>query len=472
MEQYTIAPVWVLHTQRALLAIKYRLTRESDLSLFVWFLCGQRDEDRPQAVVMPRTLIRRLYGSRARVQATLRAWEQLTGIPVAIGPYRYRKGRATTAELVLPDELSEMLGEIVADKNRDKSQKVNLVSGERWTTYKERKARERWIESVEEDMRSLPEMRTRPLVETLNSRRTWNAQKHLLDGNHDLVQAAVDDLPKKESRDHARAILAATSNHPLVYKTTGGNDRIYPVGTNMLQLPRDVRKAAFNGCHSLDLASCHLVIAGTLWGVNSVLEVVEQGVWTRLAADTDLDANQYKPLMKVAIYTTQYGGGSKAIKKELTKEFPGREDEHRAFIERFTHVPWVKEFRAAGEARLREIMETGYIVDARGIEWPLPQGKRNLHEAARSLLARDISSYESEIMLAAFKAVQADRDLRPVLWLHDGFYIQVAHNHRNAEYKLDRVRAAAEARAQDFGITMRMKIELLRGEAGQLELAA
>lgn len=472
MEQYKIAPIWVLPAQSAMLAIKHGLTDKPDLSLFVWFLCGQRDEDHPQAVVVPRALIQRLYGSRARVQATLRAWEQRTGIPMEISRYRYREGKATTAELVLPDDLSEMLREIVADKNRDKSQKVNLVSGERWTIYKERKARNERTEAVDEYIRSLPESRTRPLIETLNSRRTWNAQRHLWDDNHFLVQAAIDALPTKESRDYAGAIVAATSNDLLAYKQTGGNDRIYPAGTNMLQLPRDVRKAVFNGCHSLDLASCHLVIAGNLWGVNSVLEVVKDGVWRSLAADMGLDDNQYKPLMKVAVYTTQYGGGAKAIKEELAKKFPGREGEHSEFVERFGRVPWVKEIRAATRERLREIMADGHVVDARGIRQETPQGKKNVHQAARSLLAREISSYEVEIMLAAFEAAQADRDLLLVLWLHDGIYIQVMHNFRSAAYKLDRVKAAAEARAREFGFDMRMEIELLEGEAERLALAA
>lgn len=494
LEEYRIPSLWLYPWQREWLLSTYHLNRENDRKLFVWLLMGQRDDvvDR-LAVVVSQRLIEKIYGANTPVEKTIRRLEQTTGIQMAISDYRFTAGLATTVRMVPPDDLAKLLGVALVQSNRHKPDKLHFVTGERWSARRAKSEHRRRAAEVDAYMQTVDGINV-PLLEHLNSPRVWRAQRQMLLKNLPAVHAKIRELASKDERVDACEQYMAILSDLMTYKTVDGNDRVYPAGSSIVQMPRDVRKAAFTDCYELDLVSCHLSIVGSRLKVPGVLEAVKEDVWESLARHTGYSVEHYKGWMKKAVYTFQNGGGADTIVEEILKLcrtsdcqriYPekgkrrcqckwcvDKRAEIRIFVEAFEQVPWVQDFREATGSMIRKIMADGCVLDARGVRHGLPEGKKNVYRAACALMSRWATSFEVEIMTAAFRAIQEDPDLLLVLWLYDGCYVQAVNHRSSADYKMDRVKRVAETKADDLDIDMNVKWEpLVAREPGYAKAA-
>lgn len=465
MGDFNLRPIWVTPEFRQYLIDNYNLGDQDDMALFAWFIIhGKRDDAQPGYIVVPRDLIRQLYGSRAYLQDTLNAWVKRTGIPLHILDANRWKHEATSVFPDLPADLLKVLADAVDTRRKDKKHKVDLLTGTRWTRYRERKELEAQVKIAEQYIRDLPPSPTKPLLEYLHSPRVRKAVRRLVVENGDQMDAAISGLRTDEDRARANGLRLAVESTLLAYTQASRSPRIYAVGANLMQFKREVRKSIYAGCWYLDQKSAQAVYASELWGVESLRRVVaSEDLWGHLAGDMGLQFDtegdkeergkrneELKDKLKTCFYCAVFGGGVAKMLEKLNDKYPGREDEVAAFVKRFRSVPWVTDVFKARDERLREIIRTGKITDAWGVEWRRDWSK-DAHREARSLLAREIQSYEVKTMLAGYEAIAADPDMLLVGWLHDGIYVMVTNNKATTDSKISKVKKAIEVAAQVMG---------------------
>ncbi len=460
MDDYELRPVWVDPAIRDFLIRKHNLGRQSDMALFSWLMfVGQQDHDDHDRTVVTQALIEQLYNTRATVSGTLSDWRTLTGIQVDVLGHRWIKHKATTVRITLPDDLASLIDTIGRTKQQDKPNKVDLVTGDRWTEYLERQHLEEQIRAQSRYMDTMLPSPTNPVIEYASSSRVRNTVKRFIRRNEDIAQAALDALPD-EQRARARARYSVAASSLLSYRQVGNSPRIYPFGPNLVQVRKPVREAAFGGCWEVDLECCQPTIASTKWLVGSVQDILSGGpIWPQLASDMGVDEEKEKGRMKTCISATLFGGGTAKMVERIGGDDP--ED----FVRAYKAVPWVDDLFRARDIRLAEIVSVGGIVDAWGVEWGLRDvvGKSG-HAAARSLMAREIQSWEQRIMLAGFRKVAEDSDLVMPCWIHDGAYLTTSHHKDREASKVDAVRTALEDEAHELGFTtMRAKKKPLGG---------
>lgn len=439
------APFWIEPSGRAIITDTYGLRNDIDYTLAQYLLTSAWfDEVDPSLVVMPQEILRKLVPGRKSFEDVISSCP----IPCDIVPHNHWKGKATCLRPHITKEVQNAVEDSVRNRYTNKHNKVNFRTGESWTGYQERKMWEQQAELMESY--SVPGHPASKLIQYLHSPRARKAVRRLVVTNHDLIIHSIDNIPDQDKRSATYRLMLQIENSHLTYKSTGGTARIYAAGSSIMQLPREIREVLYTGCYSIDINSAQLCIIERLWNVPGLSEVAAAGVWTYLSGLLNVNLSR-KPELKQMIYSTIFGGGKPLLREQSD------------LAEAYLSLPIIKKIWNKRQARLNEIRRLGYIVDAWGeIHYLGNVDKPTEGERVRSLLARQVQSYEVYIMLAGFESIANDEDVVMTGWLHDGFYIEVQDNKKSANSKLKRAALAIKTKAKELDINLETEIEFLR----------
>lgn len=453
-----MADVWINTIARKAILDEYNLNEERDLRLMSYMIFeGVPDGFDKETIVLWRRVLRKIYGSRATIKTTLKEFQSRTGLDFDVYEHNRHKHRATTIKIHLEEEVESIIFDACADDG-DKLGKVNFVTGEPYTEYRERKAREKREQEIAKGY--IPaDHPGRELILYLHSRDSRRTLQRLLRKNKPKVKAVLSSMAKRKKRHIAVTRWAVCQRGLTKYKAVANTSRIYGEGVSIFQLPKAVREAALAGTYSLDMKSAQLVIVSRLWQPPLLIAEINKGtdMWRKLVEDcfgevAEEDFDEYKGYIKGAVYTIIFGGGEQRIQIE-NPNCP----------ESFMRHPIIEELLEYRKAAMDRIRKHGGIRDAFGKWWTLGNVKKKNREdeKIRSLLSREVQSYELAIMLEGFKALKLDRDLVMAAWLHDGVYIYVRNHKANAEYKLAKIAQAIESKAGTYGMPMKVECEYL-----------
>lgn len=448
---YTIPAVWVTDEFRATIAQRYNLVDQADFALFQWMaFSGMRDDDDKAYAVTPKRLIRSIHGD-AGVHETLREYGARTGLFRDIVPPNRWDHKATMVKPDLDQATNELIAAVAMSATGDMEGKVDFVTGEPWSPHNERKALSEQAKIM--DAFSAPGHPAEAVVRYLHDKRVRNALRALLRKNHGLIIEAIDRLSGTTAsgmskREIARRVYLNVQHSHLAYGTVRRTDRIYAVGASLLQLSKEVRAAVFTGCTCLDVKNCQLAIVAWLWDIPELRELLKtvEDVWEYFAEQIGVDPAEYRCEIKRMVYCIIFGGGIKRLRRESQ------------FADVFVGLPEIQQLIEHRNMAKAGIQEAGGMTDAFGRQWRLSDtGKSHPEEQARSLLARQVQSYEMAIMLAGFEVILNDPDMLMMAWLHDGIYVYATHNNKNVEYKINRVCEAIEKKAKEIGFAVKVK---------------
>ncbi|WP_146202835.1 hypothetical protein [Deinococcus irradiatisoli] len=236
------------------------------------------------------------------------------------------------------------------------------------------------------------------------------------------AQAHVQAEMSGDKRIGQLRILSSVSTFfPPTYKQVRNSERLFPVGDSVAYLSSDVRKILFSGTWSADLSNAHLVIAARLWGLDNLLGVIEEtgSIWPYLLQKLQLPEEK-KDEVKTAIYATVYGKPEAQLKGQITREL-GKE-----VTDRYMALPMTATLLEGRERHMAGIRTCGGITDAYGNFCSLADtGKDDEDAALRTILSREVGSYEFRVMAAAAEVIHGSSGQAWIpLWLHDGIYVK------------------------------------------------
>ncbi len=516
---YNLKPLWITEDYDKRLT-SYGIASPQLRKLLLWSTSGMVAEELSTHTVVPQPLIETIFGSNTPLAEVETRWSTSTTVPIDIVPSNHFCGLAATLRIELPPDLLALHIEACRAGNRDKPEKLNMVTGESWSAYKERKERNAEADEAQAYIATLPAgSQVREMISRLGQPRVGKYVNSLLRENKEGIDVALARLlyspifveyvsqgplwdrlsrdlgvgPDREQdlvtlwdlcrcgiktmtgavgkelaekfaklpvvqermrrwKAYERAHTLLAVNRGPYYRCTCNSPRVFAAGANLMQLPRAVRAAVFAGCWNIDMSQCQLRIVAKIWGIPEVNAYLLKGdPWSNLTADLGVDLSR-KDDVKQMIYCTVYGGSKARLKKD-----------HPDLARRFLKHPMVCALWAARERIKDQIAEAGYIVDCNGEihEVGAVGGKDSKSECIRSLMARQVQSYEFAMMAAGESVVAKDHDMMTVAWLHDGIYVAITNHEDCAAYKVKEIAEAIIAKAKGFGITMNVDSKLL-----------
>jgi hypothetical protein len=307
-----------------------------------------------------------------------------------------------------------------------------------------------------------------------------------------------DELPEGPKRDSVTRVLAEIADScPMIYATKKKTRRVYASRTTIHQLPKDFRKAALEGCVSLDLRSAQLAIIGEMWQVDSLQEFLAAGreFWSEMFDYLSLQpSEENKKMLKPAIYSTAFGRDDQHIAAQLAygeedvdieksitskrkkrkwaknpteleaeiwcSEYQRQERRNRieakvaqgqrdeglglAMAQRFMSHHLVRDLLNARNRTKKRIQAERGSLDAFG-DWVAMSDEQDV----KSVMAAEAQSWELRLMLAVLPVLKADPDIRLLSWLHDGISVMVPPG-EEGERKIRRLQDAVDAEAKSL----------------------
>ncbi|GAA4003224.1 hypothetical protein GCM10022631_12600 [Deinococcus rubellus] len=248
-----------------------------------------------------------------------------------------------------------------------------------------------------------------------------------------------------------RILSSLSTFFPPTYKQVRNSERLFTVGDSAAYLSSDVRDILFSGTWSADLSNAHLVIAARLWGLDDLLNLIEEegSIWPHLMGELQLPIEK-KPELKKVIYATVYGKPVTQLKGQITRDL-GKE-----VTGRYMALPMTATLLEGRERHMEGIRTCGGITDAYGNFYDLDstgikarkgrkgqeprkvEGEKAVGErAVRTLLSHEVGSYEFRVMSAAADVIHGSNGQAWIpLWLHDGIYVKFRDTGRVESWKL------------------------------------
>ncbi|WP_155864554.1 hypothetical protein [Deinococcus ficus] len=444
---------------------------ESHLRLLAYLLFTSfRDADTGNPVLSRVVLasltneMKRLETGRFRSQAVLAEFQKISGFTLQVTPWRYTQHQATTVHLLLPASVSAAYHQQLETGSHD----LFLVSGTP-STAREHALRSRQQDEahlqghpIDERRPNAPILRylrsVRPHIYAQYGRRVPQARQFVLTqyASHPGDSAARQEHLRLKREGQLRLLNALQWSFPPHYKQVENTERIYTAGASVANVTREVRKILFHNTVSYDLRNAHLAIAAKLWGLTSLTALLERegSIWPHLLAELDLDA-AHKDALKPILYSTVYGMAQPALKAQITRTFD------KQVTQKYFSTSLSGAIVEARNERMQRISDDGGIQDAFGqvhplaVQKDLPRGTQK--RQVRSLLSREVSSYEVKVMLSAVDVATRTDKFRIVLWLHDGILVRYTDRTQQARWD-HQLRAAVDAAAQHHGFATRLEV--------------
>jgi hypothetical protein len=275
------------------------------------------------------------------------------------------------------------------------------------------------------------------------------------------VAAGLD--PK--SREYALNVLARVEIQPKpFFKPVERTCRLYGIGTTLLSLPREVRKALVHamGWRSLDLRQAQLAVVSRLWKVPRLEALIQSrtSFWAEMLTVLGLD-HSYKPFVKNLLYALVFGEGEAKAKGRFNQQFGM--DATRLW-ELWQGHPVIADLIEARSRMVKAYQSAGGAEDAYGRWWEI-MGRTRINQDgnpypgtnAINVLATVAQSYELKLLSPAIDIIEkADRRVQLTYWLHDGFCLSLP---ANRDYVLDQMKEAVDSQAKSLGITTSLEDE-------------
>jgi hypothetical protein len=298
------------------------------------------------------------------------------------------------------------------------------------------------------------------------------ALEKVLKANWPFVREAVRGLPMSTESERAtrewcdRVLDNLDTFRRVYYADSPKTPRIFAVGTNVLQLPRAVRKVAFAGQVEMDLSAAQLAVVARLWGIPELQTVLESGmsIWTELLTWIDKPTT-YKAIVKRTVYSIVFGMGRKKLVEQLAQGDSQDDGVGEDAAERFFLHPLAEALLKARSRQRRAVEAAGGAEDGFGrwvaVEWVTPsrRGKRKRKNTA-SVLASVVQSYELRLMLSILPVLQAEPQIYLLAWLHDGITLHFGNGSKQ-ERQIRRICRAVQERADAYGMATHLEVEYL-----------
>jgi len=225
-----------------------------------------------------------------------------------------------------------------------------------------------------------------------------------------------------------RILSSLSTFFPPTYKQVGNSERLFTMGDSAAYLSSDIRDILFSGTWSADLSNAHLVIAARLWGLDNLLALIEEKkkIWPYLLQELQLpETKKEKAALKTAIYATVYGKPVPQLKGQITREL-GKE-----VTALYMELPMTATLLNGRDRHMDGIRACGGITDAYGKFHTLTDTGEEGEKAVRTLLSREVGSYEFKVMSAAAEVIHGSKGQAWIpLWLHDGIYVKFRDDKR------------------------------------------
>ncbi|WP_157463763.1 hypothetical protein [Deinococcus pimensis] len=392
------------------------------------------------------------FQGRFRLDSTLESFESTSGLHLIKHKANYLKGQATTAAIQLPPHLEEMYRRCLTVERRE----VYLVSGKTASRRGRQQKHPPKLFSIDEDRPNAPVLQYLQSIPSNVFRQFYNnlheARHFVLEHYAPKPEMSEADRRRMDQKQQGQllAICALEDYFSVapIYQQARNTERIYTQRYSLANLTAEVREIILRGTVSLDLNNAHLSIAAAIWDLPDLVRIldVQGSIWPSLLEDFGL-SEEDKSKLKSLIYAVVYGMERRYLKALATRTFS------RAFRDLFFEHSMISRLLDARDHQMERIRRDGGIRDAYGIFHSLSdvtkRGKDDTAARVRTLLSREVSSYEVMIMSAATELAKDKRDFRIVLWLHDGIYV---HFSDKQEYWEARLRKAVNERAVALGI--------------------
>ncbi len=380
-----------------------------------------------------------------RVAKILDDFQEFTSIRLKVVPYKHSHGRATQARLELDAELQQQYQqELECDK-----QEIYLVSGKPCSIRQKQHDKKLALAAA----RAKNPDRSRvniSVLDYLNSIKS-NVYRQFQRNIKTARVYVINEYSGPKQEQHLRILRHLdTFFHPH-YQQVENTERLYTVGASVSQLSSPVRKLIFQGCRTYDLSNAHLAITATLWGLHDLRRLLKEQktIWPYLLNLLELNEQQ-KPALKRVIYATVYGMPESSLKGLITRSL-GRD-----VTERFMESEFGQTLLTSRDYRMNQIRELGYVEDAYGRKYYVDPN--HVEKSIRTLLSREISSYEFKIMSSIIRVLDGNKKAQCVLWLHDG--VTIRYSDRSQMERWERkIIAEVNAAADELGVESRLEWE-------------
>jgi len=440
--------------------------------------------------IVPYKTVKEIYGVGKRTEVSaLKFLETFSRevMPLEISDYSKKENRCRSVKYAWPDEFKALCKEHLKHRyhiRANNDDMVDLETGLTWSEYREREMiRENTIDILNALVRHDHPMKQvfnalhrKPVIEfTLNTTKQampylWNMQRDM----PELSQKEIDRRTKirqYEARHRYEAphdftkekTIKQTCHDTLTvfeqvgmikYRDSHNTVRLSAEGLSIMGMPKAFRKQFYSGCIELDLKSAQLAIVAKEWNLPVLTKFLKNGgdIWEELASFIGRDMTDVKGDIKVLTYAALYG-------MEYTHLVSLAED--TLGDSKILSHPILAEILKYRQKALALIRKEGGAINCFG-EWvekrKVQDGlqpydwKEAQEKAERSVLASLNQATEQMLMLSVFEAIQANKNLLLVAWIHDGCIIHVKHNKEHTEAYVKRIQKKLATRAKELGI--------------------
>ncbi|MBC7545839.1 MAG: hypothetical protein H7338_24165 [Candidatus Sericytochromatia bacterium] len=236
---------------------------------------------------------------------------------------------------------------------------------------------------------------------------------------------------------------------PLYRPSRSGNTaRIFGGSHPALTIASRYRRLIWGRMIDVDLDSAQAGIVAKLWGIPSLMTLLQSGqsLWGILCDDLQTTD---KAAIKTGFYATVFGA---LVDEGFLHDQAIMKDEME---EQFLAHPLIRSVIEARDASAERVRLDGYVVDAFGKRkryrsWVPGHGPNH-----RMLQAWQAQSYELALMLPILDVIASRSDVQVVLWQHDGAGILIRRA-KDLPAIINALAAAVAAKAQVLGIPTRL----------------
>jgi len=271
-----------------------------------------------------------------------------------------------------------------------------------------------------------------PLIKLLNNQ-SQKAIRSIFNRNIDALIEAVLNMPVSTNREEEQRLRSLTLIGRLIdysqmyYKTSEKTVRVSAVDTTIHLLPREFRKIALTGCHSLDLKSAQLALAARYWKIQPLTDFLEKALssntsyWDEILTHLKLSPAG-KGAIKRATYAMLFGRTRKnlvsKLKEELQRDETLTAEQAGDAAKVFLKYPLVRAILQARAQKMNEVISQGGLEDAFGKFIQVTN-----REEARSAMALQLQSYEFKLISPILPILESEKRLHVCSWLHDGLSV-------------------------------------------------
>ncbi len=282
----------------------------------------------------------------------------------------------------------------------------------------------------------------------------------------DRAVAEGERIKDTNVRRSQEAILRRIDIDPVPRYSHSPRERTHRVFANghIPNLKRDIRMVFTEPWPEADLSCAQLAIASAIWGMEQTRSFLAHGnVWEELLAPvhglSGAHRQEIKSAIKTAMYSMLYLRRERKAQRELQKELDELKCEISA-SEFLSH--WIfRELAAASQIQARLLRDGHGLTDAFGQMHYAVDGRE-----PSSVMAQVNQSYELYLLEQVLDYVNAKdsdgeflvdpKEMRVVIWSHDGFNIAVRRKDQIARYQR-KLSTLVEERAKQIGIPARLE---------------